>query len=99
MAQGMVKSQYTQGASPLSVGEKMRVRALLWGDLILRESGLFLRMELIDMTDGAQLSAVCVERQFASDLQLEKEIGEEILRQLRPVLISLLESPGFVNSM
>jgi TolB-like protein len=98
MAQCLVKSHYTPGASPLCAGDRMRVRAVLWGNLILRESTLFLRMELVDMTDGAQLSAISLEKQFASGLQLENEIGEEILRQLRPVLISLLESRDLVNS-
>ena len=95
LAQGMVKSHHTPGASPRVAGERMGVRAVLWGDLILHEAALFLRMELIDVSDGAQLSAACIERPFGSGQHLEKEVGDEILRQLRPVLLSLVEPTGF----
>lgn len=95
LAQGMVKSHHTPGASPRVAGERMGVRAVLWGDLIMHEAALFLRMELIDVSDGAQLSAACIERPFGSGQHLEKEVGDEILRQLRPVLLSLAEPTAF----
>jgi DNA-binding winged helix-turn-helix (wHTH) protein len=95
LAQGMVKSHHTPGASPRVAGERMGVRAVLWGDLILHEADLFLRMELIDVSDGAQLSAACIERPFGSGQRLEKEVGDEIFRQLRPALLALVEPAAF----
>jgi DNA-binding winged helix-turn-helix (wHTH) protein len=89
LAQGMVKSHHTPGANPQLAGERMGVRAVLCGDLILHDTALFLRMELIDVSDGAQLSAACIERAIGSGHHLEKEINDEILRQLRPALLSL----------
>jgi hypothetical protein len=91
LAQSMVKSQITVGSSPQSAGLSMGVRAVLSGELILHETALFLRMELIDVADGAQLSVASIERPFSSGQQIEKEIGDEVLRQLRPVLLSLGE--------
>jgi len=91
LAQSMVKSQITLGSSPQSAGLSMGVRAVLSGELIVHETALFLRMELIDVADGAQLSVASIERAFSSGQQIEKEIGDEVLRQLRPVLLSLGE--------
>jgi DNA-binding winged helix-turn-helix (wHTH) protein/TolB-like protein len=91
LAQTMVKSRYTLGASPQSVGFSMGVRAVLSGELILRETALYLRMELIDVHDGAQLSVARVERPYISGQQIEEDIGDEVFRQLRPVLLSLGE--------
>jgi len=96
VAQSIVKSHNTLGSSPQSAGESMGVRAVLSGELILHETALFLRMELIDVSDGAQLSAACVERPFCSGQPVEKEIGDEILRQMRPVLLALLDPTAFV---
>ncbi len=93
VAQGIVRSHNTLGSSPKGAGESMGVRAVLSGELILHETALFLRMELIDVSDGAQLSAACVERPFCSGQHIEKEVGEEILCQLRPKLLSLLGTP------
>jgi TolB-like protein len=98
LAQCMVKSHTVLAASPQSAGLSMGVRAVLSGELILRETALFLRMELIDVTDGAQLSVASIERPFNSEQQLEKEVGYEILRQLRPVLASLADPLAFAVS-
>ncbi len=69
----------------------MGVRAVLAGELILFESEFSLRMELIDVSDGAQLSAAYVEGPRSERQHVEREIGEEILRQLRPALLALLD--------
>jgi DNA-binding winged helix-turn-helix (wHTH) protein len=89
LAQGMVKSHNMLGASPQTVGQSMGVRAVLAGELMLRETSFYIRMELIDVSDGAQLSVARIERPFNGGQQLEKEVGDEILRQLRPALVSL----------
>lgn len=99
LAQGMVKSRNPMGANPQSAGLSMGVRAVLSGELILHESALFLRIELIDVSDGAQLSVVQVEKPFNSGQSLEKEVCDEILRQLRPVLLSLVDAtPAVVRN-
>lgn len=93
LAQGMVKSINTLGASPQSAGRSMGVRAVLSGELILHETTLFLRMELIDVFDGAQISAVSIERSSWSEQSVEKEVADEIVHHFRPVMLSLIE-PG-----
>lgn len=91
LAQRTVRGYKVLDTDPQSAGRSMGVRAVLAGELILFESDLFLRMELIDVVDGAQLSAAYVEVPFCARQRVEREIGEEILRQLRPTLLALLD--------
>lgn len=91
LAQGTVRGHKELDINPQNAGQSMGVRAVLAGELILFESEFFLRMELIDVSDGAQLSAAYVEGPRSERQHIEREIGEEILRQLRPTLFVLLD--------
>ena len=92
LAQGTVKSRFVFGASPHILGESLGVRAVLCGELILHDNSLFVREELIDVSDGAQISSGQAERDFKAGEYSEKELAEEILCQLRPMILSLLQS-------
>lgn len=91
LAQSTVRSYKTLDANPQSAGQSMGVRSVLTGELFLSASESYLRIELIDVSDGAQLSAAFVEGPFCERHLVEGETGEKILRQLRPALLSLLE--------
>jgi DNA-binding winged helix-turn-helix (wHTH) protein len=90
LAQGTVKSHYTAGASPQTLGETMGVRAVLYGELSHHQSDLFLRMELIDVSDGTQLSSAFVEKPFHPEQIFDKHFANDVVRQLRPALTAII---------
>ena len=87
MAEGTVKSHKLEGADPQRAGESLGVRAVLSGELTRYDSTLFLRMELIDVADGAQLRGAHAERIALPGTHCEDRLAREILRQIQPVLV------------
>jgi DNA-binding winged helix-turn-helix (wHTH) protein len=87
IAEGTVKSHNLEGADPQRAGESLGVRAVLSGELTQRDTALFLRMELIDVADGAQLCGAHVEQIAQPGKHCEDEFSREILRQIKPVLM------------
>jgi DNA-binding winged helix-turn-helix (wHTH) protein len=87
MAEGTVKSRNLEGADPQRAGESLGVRTVLSGELTQHDKALFLRMELIDVTDGAQLCGAHVKRKVLPGMHCEDEFAREILRQIKPVLV------------
>jgi DNA-binding winged helix-turn-helix (wHTH) protein len=89
LAQSTVRSHYTAGASPQMLGERMGVRAVLYGEILNHDSDVFMRLELIDVSDGTQLSSALVDRPFSPGQPFARGLLDEILRQLRPALLTL----------
>ena len=87
MAEGTVKSHNLEGADPQHAGESLGVRTVLSGELTQHDKALFLRMELIDVADGAQLCGAHVEKIAQPGMHCEDEFAREILRQIKPVLV------------
>jgi TolB-like protein len=87
MAEGTVKSRNLEGADPQRAGESLGVRTVLSGELTQHDAVLFLRMELIDVADGAQLCGAHVEKIAQPSMHCEDEFALEILRQIKPVLV------------
>ncbi len=87
MAEGTVKSHNLEGADPQHAGESLGVRAVLTGELTQHDTALFLRMELIDVADGAQLCGAHAEQIAQPGMHCEDELAREILRQIKPVLV------------
>lgn len=91
LAQGTVRSFNVAGVNPQFAGGAMGVSAVIAGEMILRESDAYLRMELIDVSDGRQISAASVKR--ANPLHYDaEEIAKELLRQFQPVLSAVQAS-------
>ena len=86
MAEGTVKSR-NLGADPQRAGESLGVRTVLSGELTQHDTALFLRMELIDVADGAQLCGAHVKRKALPRMHCEDGFAREILRQIKPVLV------------
>jgi TolB-like protein len=87
IAEGTVKSHNLEGADPQHAGESLGVRTVLSGELTQHGKALFLRMELIDVADGAQLCGAHAEQTAQPGLHCEDELAREILRQIKPVLV------------
>jgi len=87
MAEGTVKSRNLKGADPQRAGESLGVRTVISGELTQHDKALFLRMELIDVADGAQLCGAHVKRKALPGMHCENEFAREILRQIKPVLV------------
>lgn len=85
LAQGTVRSFNVAGVNPQYAGGAMGVSAVIAGEMIVRESDLYLRMELIDVSDGRQLSAASLKTTNLADYDTEA-IANELLRRFRPVL-------------
>ena len=88
-AEKTVRHHLTKFADPQKTGESMGVNAVLSGEIILHERELFVRTELIDVYDGAQLSAAETEMPIPFEKHNEKRIVEDVLGRLKPRLISL----------
>jgi DNA-binding winged helix-turn-helix (wHTH) protein len=87
IAEGTVKSHNLEGADPQRAGESLGVRAVLCGELTQHDTVLFLRVELIDVADGAQLCGAHAEQIAQPGMHCEDELAREILRQIKPVLV------------
>ena len=87
MAEGTMKSRNLEGADPQRAGESLGVRTVLSGELTQHDTALFLRMELIDVADGAQLCGAHAEQIAQPGMHCEDELAREILRQIEPVLV------------
>jgi DNA-binding winged helix-turn-helix (wHTH) protein len=92
LAQSTVRGHYTAGASPQMLGERMGVRAVLYGEILNHDSDVFMRLELIDVSDGSQLSSALVDSPFRPGQPFARGLLDEILRQLRPTLMSMAPS-------
>jgi len=88
-AETTVRHHLTKFTDPQRAGESMGVHAILSGDLSLNDHDLLVRMELIDVRDGAQLSAAEAETHFPCEKHIEKKIVEEVVGRLKPCLVSL----------
>jgi TolB-like protein len=89
-AERTVRHHLTKFADPQRTGESMGVHAVLSGELFVCDHELFLRSELIDVYDGAQLSAAEIESSFPFDKQTERKIADNVLERLKPCLQRLV---------
>ncbi len=92
LANATVRSHTELGIDPQCAGQSLGVLAVLTGEAVFIGAELFLRMELIDVSDGAQLSVARFDGPMDDRPLAEKKIGEEILRQLRPALLAFTET-------
>lgn len=67
----------------------MGVHAVLSGELALHDRELLVRMELIDVYDGAQLSAAETQMPLPIGKHVERQIVDDVLGRLKPRLLAL----------
>lgn len=92
MAERTVKCYLLENASPQRAGQQLGVRSVLTGELTRSDSAIFLRVELIDTTDGAQLCGAHLESPFSHLANFDEEaIAREILHQIHPALAQASE--------
>ena len=80
IAQGTVRSFNLSGVTPQFAGGAMGVCAVVAGEMILGDSDVYLRMELIDVSDGRQLSAASVRRTNPNPFDAEGVANELLCR-------------------
>jgi tetratricopeptide (TPR) repeat protein len=68
---------------PQEVGRALKVRAVLTGQLLQRDNRLLIKVELVDVKDGAQLWGEHYNRELSDILAVEKAIAQEIADKLR----------------
>lgn len=88
LAQGTVRSLNISGVSPQFAGGAMGVSAVIAGEMIVRESETYIRMELIDVTDGRQISVACLRRANLREHAAE-EIAGELLCKSQPTFLAV----------
>jgi len=89
VSEGTVKSRITPGADPQQAGKRMGVQAVFAGELVLHDAVLFLRTELIEVSDGTHLAGARAEKMFCSAQHLDEDLVNDILGQLQPVLAAV----------
>jgi serine/threonine protein kinase/tetratricopeptide (TPR) repeat protein len=72
-----------QNTDPQEIGRKLGVRAVLTGRVLQRGERLNIQMELIDVTDVAQLWGEQYNRRLADIFSVQEEISREITEKLR----------------
>ena len=87
LAQGTVRSFNINGMVPQFAGVAMGVNAVIAGEMIVRGSEIYLRMELFDVSDGRQILPASVTRTNMADHTAE-EVANELLCKFRPALLS-----------
>jgi DNA-binding winged helix-turn-helix (wHTH) protein len=86
LAQGTVRSFNIVGVNPRFAGGAMGVEIVIAGEMIFSDSGIHLRVELIDVSNGQQLCAACVKQIDRAHHDAE-ELAGIVFRQLQPALI------------
>jgi len=81
-----------KGIDPVVVGQKLGVRAVLFGRLMHRGDTMLISVELIDIRDNKQLWGEQYERPLADMLSVQREIAHEITTNLRPTLSGIDQS-------
>jgi serine/threonine-protein kinase len=83
MARSTVFRYKGRDVDPQEVGHALGVQAVLTGRLSLRGDTLSLAVELVDVTDGAQLWGEQYRRKLADVLAVQEEIARQITENLR----------------
>ncbi len=81
-----------KGLDPVTVGQKLSVRAVLTGRVMQRGDTMQISAELIDIRDNKQLWGEQYERRLADMLSVQREIAREITNNLRPTLSGVEQS-------
>ncbi|MBX7220627.1 MAG: protein kinase [Blastocatellia bacterium] len=83
MARSTVFRYKGQSLDPMEIGCQLNVRAVLTGRVLLRSHRLILKLELVDVADGAQLWGEQYSRNFEDIFAIEEEMANEIAEKLR----------------
>jgi len=83
MARGTVFRYKGKEADPLKIGRDLRVRAVLSGRLVQRESMVVVQAELIDVANGSRLWGGQYSRKMADVFTLQEDLSTEISEKLR----------------
>jgi eukaryotic-like serine/threonine-protein kinase len=70
-------------ADPLTIGQNLKVRAVLTGRVMLRGENLTIQTELVDVDKESQLWGERYDRKMSDILTIQKEIATEISERLR----------------
>jgi TolB-like protein/Flp pilus assembly protein TadD len=70
-------------ADARALGRELKVRAVLTGQLFQRGTRLVIKLELVDVKDGARLWGEHYNRELADVLAVEKEIAQDVAAKLR----------------
>ena len=85
LAQGTVRSFNVAGINPGFAGGAMGVGVVIAGEMIFSDAGIQLRIELIDVTNGQQVSAASVKRANRAHYDAVA-IAAEVFLQIQPSL-------------
>jgi TolB-like protein/predicted Ser/Thr protein kinase/lipoprotein NlpI len=83
MARGTVFRYKGKENDPLKIGQDLRVRAVLLGRLVQRDSNVVVQAELIDVTNGSRLWGGQYKRNMADVFALQEDVSSEISEKLR----------------
>jgi DNA-binding winged helix-turn-helix (wHTH) protein len=85
IAQGTVRSYDFTGVTPQTAGRMMGADAVFSGEMAANKCELYVRMELIDVSDGTRLCAASIDRS-GTDKCNPLDVAREIVSQLQSEL-------------
>lgn len=86
LAYSTVKQYNQAGKEPRVVGQELGVQGVLAGEILRHNGDLIINLELIDVTDGAQIWGTQMIQAWPQTGDLAEILAEQIARQLQPVL-------------
>jgi TolB-like protein len=88
LAYTTVKHYRAAVANPQAFGRDLGVQAVLVGEIVRRNGDALICIELIDVTDGAQLRGMQLKENWPKIIERGEQIAEGISQELTPVLSS-----------
>lgn len=86
VAQATLKNLKVHELSPHQAGELLGVHAVVSGELTKTAGVLFLRIELVDVSDGSQMCGAYAEQPDVPGKDSDKDLANKILKPLKSVL-------------
>jgi DNA-binding winged helix-turn-helix (wHTH) protein len=87
LAYSSVRGYQGKDLDPHTIGQDLGVRALIVGELFRVNDDLLLHVELIDVSDGSQLSGGQFEEAYSDVRDHPEKLAERISCQLRRILV------------
>ncbi|MFB3814036.1 MAG: protein kinase [Terriglobales bacterium] len=84
MARSTVFSYKGRDANPQQVGRELGVNAVLLGRIVPRGNLLAIQVDLVNVSDGAELWGKQYNRSFSDLIAVQEEIARDIYESLRP---------------
>ncbi len=83
IARSTVFTYKGKNVDPIKIGNQLKVRSVLMGELVQRGNTIIVQADLVDAHDGSQLWGKQYNRKFSDIISMQDEISRDIAEHLR----------------